>query len=77
MKNQVIFSSNAVTILYYMAEINLVKLGKGCKPQARRALTDNKENTFFFTGQFGDTFPCALQRIWGSFCYALQFSSPR
>ena len=41
---------------------NLVKQGKGCKPQATRALTDDEENTLFITGQFGDSSPSALQR---------------
>ena len=41
---------------------NLVKQGKGCKPQATRALTDEEENTLFLTGQFGDSTPTALQR---------------
>ena len=41
---------------------NLVKQGKGCKPQATRALTDDEENTLFVTGQFGDSSPSALQR---------------
>ena len=41
---------------------NFVKQGKGCKPQATRALTDDEENTLFVTGQFGDSSPSALQR---------------
>ena len=41
---------------------NLVKQGKGCKPQATRALTDDEENTLFVTGRFCDSSPSALQR---------------
>ena len=41
---------------------NLVKQGKGCKPQVIRALTYEEENTLFITGQFGNSSPSVLQR---------------
>ena len=41
---------------------NLVNVGKGNKPQATRALTDDEEDARFLAGEFGDSSPESLQK---------------